>query len=150
MDILKKYHELGSISAVTRETGISRYYIIKALDEAGLKRNKGFKSPRTKEIKKGSEHHNWKGGFYKNREGYIKTYAPDHPNADTKGYYPEHRIVMEKKLGRYLKKSEHVHHINGLKDDNRIENLELLSHSEHMTLHKTIAPRDEKGRYIKT
>lgn len=76
-------------------------------------------------------------GVYKNGLGYVMVHSPNHPNCENRGYVREHRLVMEKHLKRLLSKTEVVHHKNGIKDDNRIENLELFeSHSSHMRLHK--------------
>lgn len=50
-------------------------------------------------------------------------------------YQLEHRLVMERHIGRSLDTDEHVHHINGVRDDNRIENLEVMSNAEHQRLH---------------
>lgn len=51
--------------------------------------------------------------------------TPDHPFATGKKYVFEHRLVMEQVLGRYLRPDERIHHVNGVKNDNRPENLEL-------------------------
>lgn len=74
---------------------------------------------------------NWKGGKYLSREGYIYLRLPKHPNVLSNGYFAEHRYVMEQKLGRTIGRFEHVHHINGIKSDNRSENLELLNGQTH-------------------
>jgi len=81
------------------------------------------RSPKT-EFKKGEKPSNFKGGK-KYVEGYIYVYKFDHPYA-RKRYVAEHRLIMEEIIGRYLKEDEVVHHINGVKDDNRIDNLMLF------------------------
>ena len=73
----------------------------------------------------GKDHYAWKGGRLKTTKGYIDIYIPGHPHARGGKYVLEHRLVMEKKLGRYLERYEIVHHKNGIKDDNRLRNLEL-------------------------
>jgi predicted transcriptional regulator len=62
-------------------------------------------------------------------------YMPEHPAANNRGYILEHRYVVEQYLGRILKENEHVHHRNGDKFDNRLENLQIVSRSEHAKIH---------------
>jgi hypothetical protein len=78
---------------------------------------------------KGANSHRWHGGRRKSKGGYIQIYAPEHPN-NVQSYILEHRLVMEKHLNRVLLAHENVHHLNGVRDDNRLENLELWSVSQ--------------------
>jgi len=75
-------------------------------------------------------------GFYVHNEGYIMEMCKGHPFADKKGFVLQHRLVMEKKLGRYLTKDEIVHHRNSIRNDNRIKNLKLFNNrGEHKKWH---------------
>lgn len=109
---------------------------------------KGFKMPENWKKKKRElmlrriqegKHNTWKGGKIGAGRGYVMIYSPNHPNAVKIGntkYVREHRLMMEAELGRYLKPYEVVHHINGEKSNNKINNLMLFnSHSEHKKYH---------------
>ena len=85
---------------------------------------------------KGEKGSGWKGGVSFNN-GYKYIFNPKHPFRSNRGYIAEHRIVMEKYLGRYLTNNEIVHHINGKKTDNRIDNLMLFpTNTAHLAYHR--------------
>jgi hypothetical protein len=74
-------------------------------------------------------------GYSTKNRGYIMKYAYRHPFKNSGNCVMEHRLVVEKHLGRYLTKDEVVHHINRIVNDNRIENLVVMSKADHVSLH---------------
>jgi len=81
----------------------------------------------------------WKGGRIKRRGGYIAIMCPDHPAATRQGYVREHRLVVEKALGRYLTKKEVVHHIDGDPANNDLVNLFVFPNAAaHTRWHKRL------------
>lgn len=85
--------------------------------------------------------------------GYIFEYCPNHPFANKIGYIYQHRLIIEAYLERVLLPTEIVHHINGIRDDNKIENLMLFSsNTKHLRLHnlgKHYSPRTEFKKGMK-
>lgn len=86
-------------------------------------------------FKKGQDTWNRKPFVLTGNKKYRMIYKPEHPLATKKGYVREHRLIMEKHLKRYLTKEEVVHHIDEDILNNNIDNLELLSGSEHRKKH---------------
>lgn len=113
-----------SASQIAKELNCSHTTILKWLEKLNIP------MVANKTTYSGKRHPRWKGGRI-GGAGYIFILTPNHPYANNHGYVREHRLVMEKHLNRYLLPWEAVHHINGIRDDNRLENLELLPSGEH-------------------
>lgn len=82
----------------------------------------------------GQKHPNWGGGIKIDKDGYVLIRKTKHPFA-VQGYIREHRLIMERIIGRYLLKDEIVHHKNENKADNHVSNLELMKKTEHDRIH---------------
>ncbi|KKM89774.1 hypothetical protein LCGC14_1245270 [marine sediment metagenome] len=115
--------------------------------------NKGIKTgiiPKTafKKGQVGKKAGHWKGGKFTSSNGYVMIYEPKHPFCKKNGQVYEHRLVMDKHLGRYLTSEEVVHHINNIKSDNRIENLMLFNTKKSHTKFHHIQEGIKSGEII--
>lgn len=140
-ELLRKMYwdEELSFSEMAKKIGCPTGRVQKLLSKFNIPRRDPWEALPT-----GEKHPNWKGGRYISSTGYVYILCKeDHPRALKKGnnshYVPEHYLVMEKHIGRELAKNETVHHLNGIKSDNRIENLMLCqSQSEHHEFEQAI------------
>lgn len=133
-----KYNSLTIIKEVDFEKGNPRKVLCKC--DCGKEkvirwtslRNEHTKScgcliVKTRKQTTGKKHPNFTGGKYITNKGYVILRKPNHLNSRVNGEIFEHRWVMSEHLGRALLPEENVHHINGVRNDNRLENLELWS-----------------------
>lgn len=120
--------EGASLEEMARAVGSCGLSVKKFLRRNGVVRN----FPRTLPGKRNPK---WRGGRVVKNDGYVFVYSPDHPYRNRNKYVREHRLVMEKMLGRYLDPSEVVHHRDGNRQNNSPENLQLFSENkEHLSL----------------
>lgn len=98
--------------------------------------SRSCKAKATAEWMKGNTHKKRGPKVIRHSAGYLWQWAPDHPGAH-RGRVLQHRLVMERMLGRRLVPGEEVHHRNGKRDDNRPENLELTMSGEHQRHHNS-------------
>ena len=159
-------HEIARLCKVTSMTiwnwMVKLNILRRTLDKCNLgEKNHFYGKHHTEETKRinsinhrGSNHNHWKGGIKLTNEGYILIWIdsknPFYVMKDHQNYIKEHRLIMAQHLGSCLASWEIVHHkgikysINSIenKQDNRLENLELVSQSEHTILHNRIKGGD--------
>lgn len=128
-EIFVRWMDGVSQTRIGKDFGISQVKVGMLLRRMGViagKRNSGDK------------HGAWKGGVFKNSQGYVMEWVhPADPFGSQDGHVLQHRLVMMRHLGRALEPHETVHHINGNRADNRIENLQLRNgkHGKGSVLH---------------
>jgi hypothetical protein len=97
--------------------------------------------------KRGEETPAWKGGQYTSHTGYVFIATPNHPSRSYRGYVKRSVLVLEQKLGRLMLPNADCHHINGIKDDDRPDNLEEVPHVGHSIYHDLGRARTVEGRF---
>lgn len=114
---------MGRIAA---ELDCSKQAVHHAMKRHGIERHPPHSNP-------GELNPAWRGGRYFDGHGYVLIHAPEHPFATQAARVPEHRLVMEQQLGRFLLPTEVVDHIDGNRSNNCPSNLRVFaSNAEHL------------------
>lgn len=115
--------------------------IYKKAKKMGLKRTKDVEFLNRSSAHKGDKCNFWNGGVGNTSKGYRVVKMPSHHRANSRGYVLEHILIFEKETGIKVPDNCCVHHLNGIKNDNRIDNLCLMSFSAHTKHHHIGAKR---------
>ena len=128
--VLRMSMEGCSLAEIGRKVGTVGREVKKFLERSGVVKKYDSGTANT-----GVRHYSWKG-WTTDHDGYVLIHSKGHPQARKHTHYVlQHRLVMEHAIERYLLPTEVVHHLNGQKNDNRIENLQLFaSNGEHLAV----------------
>ncbi len=109
--------------------------IYKKAYSLGFRKNDEVEHLNRSIARKGEKSSSWKGGSKKTKGGYICVLNPEHKRADRNGYVMEHIVVFERETGIEVPLNCCIHHLNGNKSDNRIENLCMMTRATHTRFH---------------
>lgn len=126
LEIVGSYQRGESGPMIGKRLGVSVAAIMRCLHRNNIPIIKSRPVTEAQKLKHSQQMRGRGKGVYKTTDNYVKVRALNHPFADSAGNVMQHRLVVEAALGRYLQPEETVHHKNGIKNDNRLENLELL------------------------
>lgn len=132
-------YQTKSINQIAKELDVTSTVIRRYLIKYGIE----LKPTKTAQGSVGDKNPRWNGGRRKHN-GYIEVYSPNHPRKNIRNCVYEHQLVMEAYIGRYLVDGEVVHHKDFCKTNNNIDNLQLLTNSEHVKLHMEMKRADKK------
>lgn len=144
--LTENYNAVSNVELLRLLPKKSKQAIYKKAYKMGLRKTKEIEFLNRSEAMKGNKSPNWKGGKKRTSKGYAQVLIPEHPRADSSGYVMEHIAVWEQKTGVSVPDNCCVHHLNGNKSDNRIENLCLMQFGAHTKLHNTGRKVSDKFR----
>jgi len=133
--LLENYNLVSNSTLQAMIPSKSAQGIYKKAYKLGLRKSKEIEYINRSEAKSRDKSSNWKGGFRKTAKGYRQVLRPDHHRADNSGYVMEHISVFEDASGIEIPKNCCIHHLNGDKQDNRIENLCMMVTGAHTAFH---------------
>lgn len=122
-----------STHIIAAKFNVTQYTVLQWCDSYNILRRSASEANKLRDLR-GEKSPNWKGGKVK-RMGYTYIRMPEHPQAGKQGYVREHILIWEKAHGCFLPKGQVIHHLNGIPDDNRLENLVAMNQKDHRKLH---------------
>jgi hypothetical protein len=123
--LCEEYRSGKTIKEIAEPLGVAIAVLARILKRNGVKSRISYDTGKV-----GKYASRWRGGRTKNETGHVRI-----PSRNASKFEYEHRAIMQKHLGRKLESWEVVHHKNGIPDDNRIRNLQVMSKREHQKLH---------------
>lgn len=144
--LIENYNSVSNSQLLLLLPSKSLNSICKKARKLGIKKDKKIEFLNRSEARKGDKASNWKGGTRKTSGGYKQLLIPGHPRSDKSGYVMEHIVVWERETGMILPPGFCIHHLNGDKTDNRIENLCVMLHKAHTVYHHTGKKRSQETR----
>lgn len=146
--LIANYNRVGNTTLHQMFPNKTPIAIYKKAYMLGLRKTPEIEYLNRSDAKRGEKASNWNGGVKTTKKGYRMVLCPDHHRADKGGYVMEHILVWEKESGTTLPDNCCIHHLNGIKNDNRIENLCVMLQKAHTVHHHTGAKRKDSTKAL--